>query len=349
MNREKSFRIEETRAGIALHFDDLALKGEHQVESAVRQNVSPKASCCACAGRHKSKICCVSIVLLGAAVLVLHLMGYLRKPPPPPVACTGVAAGCSVFDATNWTRALHRHTRSQHTSSAGGAVSFTAVDYAGMASDADFAAFLRALESTDVTRLNRTSQQAFFINAYNAFTVRMVIEHPCQASSPRWCSSITDISENGGLKTVWKMSAGVIGGRTYTLDNIEHDTLRKQWDDARVHAALVCASISCPDIRQEAFELEHGTIDRALDEQMAVWLANDQKGLAVSAQPGAGAAHTVTVSKIFDWYGGDFKPSVADVLSRHCATIWRAAVEAASSFEYFSYNWQLNDWDRSAV
>ena len=107
----------------------------------------------------------------------------------PPVACTGVAAGCSVFDATNWTRALHRHTRSQHTSSAGGAVSFTAVDYAGMASDADFAAFLRALESTDVTRLNRTSQQAFFINAYNAFTVRMVIEHPCQASSPRWCRS----------------------------------------------------------------------------------------------------------------------------------------------------------------
>ena len=347
MTSRTPVRVEETRAGIALHFDDLTLKGEHQVESAVRKNVAAKARCCACAGRHKSKICCCIFVLFAAALLVLHLMGYLRKPPPLPLACSNVTAGCITFDATNWTRALRRHTRSQHTSVAGAAVPFTAVDYTGMASDPDFAAFLRAIESTDVNRLNRTSQQAFFINAYNAFTLRMVIQHPCQATSPRWCSSITDISENGGLKTVWKMNAGVIGGHTYTLDNIEHDTLRKKWDDARVHAALVCASISCPDIRQEAFELEHGTIDRALDEQMAAWLANDQKGLAVSSQPGA--AHTVTISKIFDWYGGDFKPSVAHVVSRHCAAIWRPAVLAAKNFKYFSYNWRLNDWDRRTV
>ncbi|MEE8321299.1 MAG: DUF547 domain-containing protein [Gammaproteobacteria bacterium] len=134
---------------------------------------------------------------------------------------------------------------------------------------------------------NRQQQLAFYINAYNILVMKMVLDH--------W--PLKSIKEAGNfISPVWKKKAGRIGGKSVTLDEIEHKILRPM-GEPRIHIAIVCASVSCPDLRREPYTGEK--LNEQLDEQAGRFLLNAGKGLNI----GDTEART---SKIFDWFEDDF-------------------------------------------
>jgi len=155
--------------------------------------------------------------------------------------------------------------------------------------------------------------------------------------------SITDLSTR--QRKVWDAPAGVVGGVEVTLGEIEHNVLRALWAEPRIHAAIVCASVSCPDLRTEAYDARR--INAQLEEQCASWLTNPAKGAAA-------AGDTVLLSRIFLWFKSDF---VSDAQS---APAWaaqhlpdghtaKALLERrGAKLDYFEYNWNINAAPRSA-
>jgi hypothetical protein len=98
---------------------------------------------------------------------------------------------------------------------------------------------------------------------------------------------------------VWKRPAGVVGGRTMSLDEIEHDILRPRFTDPRVHFAVVCASVSCPDLRAEPYDGQR--LSAQLDDAARTFLSNPGKGMRVNEK-----ARKLQVSSIFGWFADDF-------------------------------------------
>jgi len=218
------------------------------------------------------------------------------------------------------------------------------VDYGAIQKDPDFKFFVQSLATATTANLTKNETYALFINAYNALAIKMVIDHSCQYSIFGKCegpiASITDIGIKG---TVWLKQAGTVGGLQYSLEQIESflRTPAPYAEDPRLHACIVCASISCPNVRREAFRA--GGIDRQMDESMTDMLSNRLKGLALNK-----TSMTVTLSKIFDWYASDFEKAAGDVLgfilpylsdddqlfiSQH-----RDRIQVA----YFDYDWDTN-------
>lgn len=200
-------------------------------------------------------------------------------------------------------------------------IRFNQVDYAALARDPRFAAALATVEGFDTENLTDTSEElAFHINAYNLLTLRMVTAHlPV--------SSIKDIGNF--LRPVWKRKAGTLNGKSVTLDELEHAILRKM-AEPRIHMAIVCASVSCPDLRPEAYTAAQ--LDGQLDDQAARFLANSGKGLRLDGQ-------TAHVSKIFDWFHADFAPGggVAAFVARY-----RSLPESTEITADLDYDWRLN-------
>jgi hypothetical protein len=195
----------------------------------------------------------------------------------------------------------------------------------------------------------RTHRIAFWINAYNAFTLRVIADHyPIQSSwltlHPR--NSIRQID---GVWTDLKWRAA---GRTVTLDDIEHQILRPTFKDARVHFAMNCASISCPPLAAQPYRPQ--TLDSQLNEAARACLASPE-GLRLDGD-------TLRVSSIFKWYGEDFiaeysplAPGTRDAKERAIlGTVIKygppAAVELArrsqTRIAFLDYNWALNDVSR---
>jgi hypothetical protein len=165
------------------------------------------------------------------------------------------------------------------------------VNYGRLAADPAWKRTLDRLAGFDSRRLTRREETlAFYINAYNILAIKTVVEH--------W--PLASIKDAGNLLwPVWKRAAGVVAGREMALDDIENDLLRGL-GEPRIHMAIVCASLSCPDLRPEPYNAAR------LGPQLAAagreFLANPGKGLRVE-----GGA--VRVSKIFDWFAGDFQPA----------------------------------------
>jgi len=195
----------------------------------------------------------------------------------------------------------------------------------------------------------REQRMAFWINAYNAFTLRAIIDHyPIRGSwftlYPR--NSIRQIDG------VWTELTWQAAGRTVTLDDIEHRILRPTFKDARIHFAVNCASISCPPLAAEPYR--PATLDAQLDAAARVFLASPE-GVRVDGD-------TLRVSSIFKWYGDDFTGQYAPVVpgSRDAGERGilgviakygpSAAAELARSgrpaIRYLSYDWFLNDIQR---
>jgi Protein of unknown function, DUF547 len=224
------------------------------------------------------------------------------------------------------------------------------VDYAAL--KADRAALDRAVAEFDSggTRAEsgwtREQRMAFWINAYNAFTLRVIVDHyPIRAGlltlQPR--NSIRQID---GVWTDVKWRAA---GRTVTLDDIEHRTLRPFFKDARIHFAVNCASVSCPPLAAQPYRPD--TLDAQLNDAARAYLASPE-GLRVDGD-------TLRVSTIFKWYGEDFvaeysrlAPGAPDLTERAIlGTVIKhgpsAATELARSgrarIAFLDYNWSLND------
>ena len=212
------------------------------------------------------------------------------------------------------------------------------VDYAALSADPDYRRALAELEAAPPVALSRDRDGlAFWLNAYNLLAIRGVVER----------YPIRSLRDAGSLLfPIWRKKLGVVARTERSLDEIEHGILRKRFADPRIHLALVCASLSCPDLRTEPYA--GARLDQQLDDQARRFLGNPTKGLAL-ADDGRG----VRVSRIFEWYAGDFAPSggVASFLREHAPAALRPSLAGLedSDLTYFGYDWTLNDASRAAA
>ena len=179
---------------------------------------------------------------------------------------------------------------------------------------------------------------AFLSNAYNSFTLQSIIDqNPLK-------DSIRDISG------VWNRRKFLLAGEERTLDNIEHDILRKDFNEPRIHVALVCAAISCPPLRNEPYTAEK--LDTQLDDQTAKFAASPH-GFKIDKED-----NKVYLSSIFKWYGKDFiktygvedkfsgndkQRAVINYFSNELNSEDRQFIENQNyKVKYLDYDWSLN-------
>jgi len=170
-------------------------------------------------------------------------------------------------------------------------------------SRAKFETFLRVLGSVDENVFESWTEEqrlAFWINAYNAFTIKAIIDHyPIKRSFTLVGIFYAPSDSILQIKGVWTKLQFRALGNMVTLGEIEHETLRKKFNEPRIHMAINCASISCPDLRNEAYTPEK--LEEQLADASRNFVNNPDKGVYVNEQSGK-----VKLSKIFKWFGDDF-------------------------------------------
>lgn len=192
-------------------------------------------------------------------------------------------------------------------------------------------AYLTALQGVKVTALRADEQRAYWINLYNALTIDVVLDHyPVK--------TIKDISLGGGFfaSGPWKKPLVTVEGKALSLDNIEHDILRKTWRDPRVHYAVNCASMSCPNLMAKAFTAAN--LEQMLTQGARDYI-NHPRGVRVDNGK-------VYLSQIFDWYRKDFGASEADVISHvagYAAPALKAQLQGITRVADYNYDWSLNE------
>ncbi len=202
------------------------------------------------------------------------------------------------------------------------------VDYAGLAAHPhNLNAYIAKLAQSPFNQLGRNNKLALLINAYNALTLRLILDHY------PGIRSIRDIP--AGRRWAWVHWN--IGGKFYSLEQIEL-MLRSDFADPRIHFAINCASIGCPPLRHEAYEA--ATIDAQLHSQ-AIIVNNDPRWAWLSRN-----GHTLHLTSIYQWYGGDFEQAAGTVIkfvvryNRRLAAEW--AVGNVPNVVFMSYNWNLD-------
>jgi hypothetical protein len=207
----------------------------------------------------------------------------------------------------------------------------TRVDYAALKISPQWADVRKSLAMCDPAKLaTREDKLAFWINAYNVLAIDLVASH--------WpVASIKDVGSL--LFPVWTHTAGQIHGKPYTLDQIENQELRPL-GDPRIHAAIVCASLSCPALSREPYTAAQ--IDSELDAAFARFVANHEKGFAIER-----AEDKVRLSSIFKWFAEDFEKQggVLAMISRYLDAddrAWLDAHGASAKREYLPYDWRVN-------
>lgn len=243
---------------------------------------------------------------------------------PTSTAEATLHGGTSVLDLDLYARLLESNTRAT-TSLAG-----TEVDYAALVRSRELDRLVTQLAASQPAKLDRPARLAFWINAYNILTLDLVRKH----------YPVPSIHDVGSLfSPVWERPVATIEGRVITLDTIEHAILRPM-GEPRIHAAIVCASKSCPPLRRAPFRPE--TLDADLDEAVRRFLANPAKGVAIDRD-----ARAIRVSKIFDWFEEDFaaQGGVRTWLAAHLPAPdaeWLRGPGRDARLRYFDYDWSLN-------
>jgi hypothetical protein len=207
----------------------------------------------------------------------------------------------------------------------------TRVDYAALKISPQWADVRKSLAMCDPAKLaTREEKLAFWVNAYNVLAIDVVASH--------WpIASIKDVGSF--LFPVWTKTAGQIHGKPYTLDQIENQELRPL-GDPRIHAAIVCASVSCPALAREPYMAAQ--IDVELDGAFARFVANPEKGFAIER-----GAELIRLSSIFKWFAEDFEKQggVPTMISRYLGAddrAWLEAHGASAKREYLPYDWRVN-------
>ena len=189
--------------------------------------------------------------------------------------------------------------------------------------------YLAALQSVAPAKLEPKPALAYWINLYNAATVHLILEHyPVK--------SIKDIG--GVLSSPWKIPVATVGGKQFSLNQIENDVIRPLFHEPRIHFALNCASRSCPPLRAEAYDGVR--LDTQLEEQTARFLG-DQATNSVDAQG------TIWLSKVFDWYAADFAAAGGSVLAFVSPYLGLTGSTPGAghvpALRYRDYDWNLNE------
>ncbi len=202
----------------------------------------------------------------------------------------------------------------------------------------EFNQALGAISPNVYNSWSETEQIAFLINAYNSLTLQSIIDQNPLKKSIR------------NIPGVWKIRKFKLAGESQTLDNIEHDILRKKFNEPRIHAALVCAAISCPPLRNEPYLPEK--IDSQLKDQVNKFLASPH-GLRIERDN-----NRVYISSIFKWFGEDWlttysvenkfsgnkkEKAVLNFISQHLSPSEREYLEKGQyKISYLDYDWSLN-------
>lgn len=231
------------------------------------------------------------------------------------------AVDSSHFDWQPWEALLQKYV----TPGAYDGIASNLVDYQALSREKSFFGIAKALKKYDPSSLRGDEKEAFYINAYNYFAARLIVTH--------WpVDSIRDI---GNLFwPVWYHDAGNINGHDISLNEIEHEILIPM-GDPRIHFAIVCASMSCPNLRREAYD--GGRLNEQLAQQISELVNNPDKGVHISDG-------VLTVSALFDWFQEDFdaQGGVVKFLRQY-----RELPDTINAVEYMPYNWHVNAISKS--
>lgn len=194
-------------------------------------------------------------------------------------------------------------------------ITLIVVDYRGLKQDRKFEKLLEEVRKVEIKKIKGDELKAFWINVYNIGAVKMILDN----------YPIDGIKDAGSLfKPVWNKDIIEIDGKIYSLGKIENSILRKSGDEL-IHFAIVCASISCPDLKRTAYR-EEG-LEIQLLEQKLKFLDDKNKGFKR-------VGNTIYVSKIFKWYKDDFG-GIRKYLD----------ISRDKKIKYFDYNWKLNEME----
>ena len=234
------------------------------------------------------------------------------------------------LDHTQWDQWLKKFT---HVSG-----SVTRVDYKSAKADPELLdGYLKAIDAVTKAQyeaMTPMERLAFLINAYNAFTVKWILSH----------YPVTSIKDTVGFfGSPWKEKFFKLFGEDQSLDGIEHGTIRAQFKEPRIHFAVVCASKGCPALKNEAYVAPR--LNDQLESSAKAFLADATRNHYEDKEG------KLYLSKIFDWYGGDFKAAVGSVQAFVLPRMATADAVPEAKYKdvavsFLKYDWSLNDLER---
>jgi len=277
---------------------------------------------------HVALTCVRRAAALGLVLSVLSSVAAIAAEPAELLG-RGTAKSWITVDHQSWDTLLKRFVKPSPDG-------INRVDYAAFKAGGhkELKLYIRSLEIIDPAALDRKEQFAFLANLYNAKTIDIVLDHYPVAS-------IKDISLGGGLFAAltggpWKAKVLTLGGFSLSLDDIEHGMLRPVFKDPRVHYAVNCASIGCPNLQDAAFT--GAALDAQLDAAARDYV-NNARGASI-------ANGMLIVSSIYSWFKADFGNSDEGVI-RHLRTYAAppkaAELKSISTISSHAYDWRLND------
>jgi len=189
--------------------------------------------------------------------------------------------------------------------------------------------YLNRLRTTPIGNFNRAEQKAYWINLYNALTVRLVLQfYPVD--------SIKDIDVSSGpFGGPWNRKLLEVNGTPLSLNDIEHRILRPIWRDARIHYAVNCAALGCPNLQPTAFTAAN---TNTILDHAALNFANHRRGARIEDG-------RLVVSKIYAWFAEDFGGSEETVIAhlrRNAEPALASVLAGRTSIDDYEYDWSLN-------
>jgi len=209
------------------------------------------------------------------------------------------------------------------------------VNYTGLATERatldQYTAHLAAIRPAEYAGWNDQEKMAMWINAYNAYTLVSILD----ATPIKRTSFVHPKNSIRQIKGVWKEKQWPVMGSGITLDDMEHQRLRKDWKEPRIHMAIVCASIGCPSLRPEAFR--GSKLETQLAEQTRAFFADPQH-FSVDIKD-----KKLNLSKLFEWFGEDFG-NIATFAAPYVDSSTAAFLKAGGyETNYLKYDWTLNE------
>lgn len=215
------------------------------------------------------------------------------------------------------------------------------VDYQALKQEAGdvLVPYLKQLERADPSAWSRDERLAFWINAYNAYALKLIVDnYPVKSIWATTEGPAKPDKEN----SPFALKIAPVADTARTLDEIEHEIIRERFDEPRIHFAIVCAAESCPPLRREAYT--GARLDEQLDEQGRRFLRDDDKNRIPAG------SDMIALNRILNWFGEDFGPST-DALQKYIARYFEGTVrdrlrDADYQVEFLEYDWTLNDQAR---